>query len=92
MFNAEMTRHLAELSKTAFTDSELEKMTADMTDIIKLMDKVREFEGCAEPYTLPPVGCGKLREDKRGESYPAEEITKNATVSKNNSFVVPKVV
>ena len=36
MFNSDLTKHLAELSKLEFTDEELEQMTADMTNIIKL--------------------------------------------------------
>ena len=43
MFNSDLTKHLAELSKLEFTDEELEQMTADMTNIIAIMDKVCEL-------------------------------------------------
>ena len=44
MFNSDLTKHLAELSKLELTDEELEQMTADMTNIIAIMDKVCEFD------------------------------------------------
>ena len=45
MFNSDLTKHLAELSKISFTDDELETMTEDMTSIIAVMDKVCEVFG-----------------------------------------------
>ena len=86
MFNSDLTKHLAELSKLEFTDEELEQMTADMTNIIAIMDKVCEFDTSKPAYALDAVDY------KHRNSYPTEEIVKNAKNVKNNSFVVPKVV
>ena len=52
MFNSDLTKHLAELSKLEFTDEELEQMTADMTNIIAIMDKVCEFDTSKPAYAL----------------------------------------
>ena len=68
MFDSKMTRHLAELSKLNFTDDELEKMTADMTDIIALMDKVCEFDPSVNPYALDAVDYRDLRNDNHNPS------------------------
>ena len=66
MFNSDLTKHLAELSKLEFT---------------------------AKPaYALDAVDYKDLRADEHRNSYPTEEIVKNAKNVKNNSFVVPKVV
>ena len=92
MFDSDLTRHLAQLSKLTFTDDELQKMTNDMTEIIALMDKVREFNENVDPYTLDAVDYNNLRNDNAENSNNAEEITRNAKNVKNNSFVVPKVV
>ncbi len=92
MFDAEMTRHLAELSKIEFTADELEKMTADMTGIIALMDKVCGFDTSVKPYALDAVDYKELRSDSHEDSYDTEDIIRNADNVKNNSFVVPKVV
>ena len=40
MFDLELTAHLAELSKLAFTEDELKAMAEQMSDIVALMDKV----------------------------------------------------
>lgn len=92
MFDIEMTKHLAELSKIEFNDDELGRMTADMSDIINLMDKVCEFDTSKEPYALDAVNYKDLRKDNHTASYPTAQITENAKNVKNNSFVVPKVV
>ena len=87
-----MTRHLAELSKLNFNDSELEQMTHDMSDIIALMDKVCEFDPSVKPYALDSVAYEDLRTDNHNPSSGAAVITGNAKSVKNDSFVVPKVV
>lgn len=92
MFDANLTKHLAQLSKIEFTDEELNKMTEDMTDIISLMDKVCEFKNPVEPYTLDAVDYSDLRSDTHTQSSAPEDITKNAKNVRSNSFVVPKVV
>ena len=92
MFDKKFTEHLAELSKIGFSDAELGDMAEDMTDVIALMDKVRDFDEAAEPYTPEAVGYGKLRVDRYTDSYPQSEILKNADMTKRGSFVVPKVV
>ena len=92
MFDEELTRHLAVLSKLSFTDDELTKMTSDMTDIIALMDKVCGFNPDVKPYELDAVDYRDLRKDTHNPSSETENITGNAKNVKNNSFVVPKVV
>ncbi len=92
MFNSELTKHLAELSKLEFTDEELDKMTEDMTDIIAIMDKVCGFDTSKPAYALDAVDYNDLRADAHTNSYPTDKITANAKNVKNNSFVVPKVV
>lgn len=92
MPDAKLTRYLAELGQIGFTDGELDKMTADMLNIIALMDKVREFNADEKPYTLDASAYNDLRTDEERSSYPTEKITSNAAEIKNNCFTVPKVV
>lgn len=92
MFDTDLTRHLAKLSNLTFTDGELAEMTNDMGEIAALMDTVREFDEDILPYTLDAVDFSNLRNDNFENSNNSEEITQNAKLVKNNSFVVPKVV
>ena len=92
MFDLELTKHLAELSKIKFSTEELSAMTEDMTEIIKIMDKVCTFKENVNPYELESVDYNDLRSDNHTNSSPTEDVIKNAHNAKNNSFVVPKVV
>lgn len=92
MFDTDLTHHLAKLSNLTFTDGELAEMTNDMGEIAALMDTVREFDEDILPYTLDAVDFSNLRNDNFENSNNSEEITQNAKLVKNNSFVVPKVV
>ena len=92
MFNTELTKHLAELSKLSFSDSELETVTKQMSDIIDLMDKVKEIDSSLETFSLPATDYENLRPDKARESFNTNLIVKNAKSVQDNAFVVPKVV
>lgn len=92
MFNNELTKHLAELSKLGFSDSELEKVTKQMSDIIDLMDKVKEIDKNLETFSLPSTDFENLRPDTARESVDTNLIVKNAKSVRDNAFVVPKVV
>lgn len=92
MFDLNLTKHLAVLSKISFSEEELQTMTQDMTDITALMDKVCDFDTSVKPYALDSVDYENLRNDNHAPSDTAENITSNAKNVKNNSFVVPKVV
>lgn len=92
MFDVELTKHLAELSKLSFDSSELEKVTAQMSDIIELMDMVKEADPNLETYALPAVEYSRLRTDNARESIDTDKIIKNAKAVKDNAFAVPKVV
>lgn len=92
MFDIELTRHLAELSKIAFTDEELERINAEMGDIIGLMDKVKDFDKNEKTYALDAVAYKELRADEPKESEAADRILSNAKRVQSGSFTVPKVV
>lgn len=92
MVDAKLTQYLADLSKIEFNADELEQMTADMSGIIALMDKVCGFDKESRTYALDAVEYDDLRNDSAEESYPTDKIVKNAKNVKNDSFVVPKVV
>jgi len=92
MFDINLTKHLADLSKIEFTEDELNKMSSQMTDIINLMDRVKEFDSSEKTFALDAVNYSDLRKDEAMESFETEKILQNAKIVKNNSFVVPKVV
>lgn len=87
-----MVSYLSELGKLQFTDEELERVAHEMTDIINLMDTIKEIDVTYDALLdNKNVYLNDLRNDKSQASMQTEKILKNAK-SSNNCFVVPKVV
>ena len=87
-----MIAYLAELGKLRFTEDEMEKMAAEMTSIIGIMDTVKEIDVEYDAYAdNKNVYLYDLREDVKEPSVPTEKILQNS-VHDENCFVVPKVV
>ena len=87
-----MIAYLAELGKLRFTEDEMEKMAAEMTSIIGIMDTVKEIDVEYDAYAdNKNVYLYDLREDVKEPSFPAEKSLQNS-VHDENCFVVPKVV
>ena len=83
---------MAELSKIEFTDNELEKITAEMDEIITLMDTVSDFESDKTAVVNAAVNLEDIRSDTPTPSLPREEVLKNASQKDDKAFTVPKVV
>lgn len=92
MFDAKLAAHLAELSKLAFTRDELARMTAEMDDIVRLMDAVRDFDGTDADPTAAPTALAELRADAVTPSMERAEALANAKQKGDTCFQVPKVV
>ncbi|MEG0615432.1 MAG: Asp-tRNA(Asn)/Glu-tRNA(Gln) amidotransferase subunit GatC [Oscillospiraceae bacterium] len=88
----EMVSYLSKLGKLSFTDEQLQKVANDMTNIINIMDTIKEIDVTYDPLAdNKNVYLKDLRVDKDAPSMETEKILKNATRS-GNYFVVPKVV
>ncbi len=87
-----MVKYLAELGKLEFSDDELAKKADEMTDIINLMDTVKEIDITYDALKdNHDVYINDLRGDVVKQSLATEKVLQNA-VNSNNCFVVPKVV
>ena len=87
-----MVKYLAELSKLEYSDKELAATAEQMTDIIDLMDTVKEIDITYDDLKdNHDVYLNDLRKDEVIESMPTSKVLSNA-VNTNNGFVGPKVV
>lgn len=87
-----MVKYLAELSKLEYSDKELAATAEQMTDIIDLMDTVKEIDITYDDLKdNHDVYLNDLRKDEVIESMPTSKVLSNA-VNTNNCFEVPKVV
>ncbi len=92
MIDTKVTKHLADLSRLTFNDEQLKSVTAEMSAIIELMDKVCDFNNNTDAYTPEQKNFNSLRPDESENSFNREDVVKNAKSVKNGCFVVPKVV
>lgn len=92
MVDKKLIAHLADLSMLALTEEELAKMSADMADIIEIMDAVKETDCWISSFNLNETDFDNLREDMAERSFPTERILQNAKGRRDNTFTVPKVV
>ena len=87
-----MVKYLAELSKLEYSDKELAATAEQMTDIIDLMDTVKEIDITYDDLKdNHDVYLNDLRKDEVIESMPTSKVLSYA-VNTNKCFVVPKVV
>jgi aspartyl-tRNA(Asn)/glutamyl-tRNA(Gln) amidotransferase subunit C len=84
---------IAQLARLEFPESEKEKLTEKFNEILKMMDKLNELDTTnVEPLTHILPLQNVFREDDVKESYPREEILKNAPSATEEFFKVPKVI
>ena len=82
MFEKKQTKHLANLSKISFTDSELDKIGEDMILITQLMDNIRKVKITDKKITNGFTEYSELRED----------IAEEKEGRSRSTAVVPRVV
>lgn len=83
MPSIDLTRRLAQLSALDFSAAELIKMNNDMSDIIALMEKIREFDAdCSD----------ELRKETDYNNLRADEPCAACADIDSERFVVPRTV
>jgi len=85
--------HVAALAKLAFTEEEKRKLTAQLNDILTYMEQLnaldtRHVEPLAHVINLSNV----FRDDVLTPGLTREEALRNAPVSTEEFFKVPKVI
>lgn len=86
-------KYIANLARIKLNQKEEEKLSKQLEDIIRFVDKLKEVDvSSIEPTShILPIS-NVFREDKLSESLPLKEVLKNAPQSKEDFFVVPKVI
>lgn len=85
-------KHLCELSKLVYDEEGLEKVMGEMSDIIDLMDEIKEFDlTYDDTKDHNEIRFSDTREDVAEPSFPTEKLLANAE-NRDSCYVVPKVV
>ena len=86
-------KHIIKLSMLEIDESKLEKLSKDMDEIVKMVDKLGELN-CDESLSKFSVqgNTNVFRVDEIKSSLSREEALKNAPDKKAGCFFVPKIV
>lgn len=86
-------RRIAHLARIAVADEEVEHLRGELNAILAFVEQLSEVNvESVEPMTSVTPMTMKKREDVVNDGEMAELIVKNAPVSKDHFFLVPKVV
>jgi aspartyl-tRNA(Asn)/glutamyl-tRNA(Gln) amidotransferase subunit C len=86
-------QYVAHLARIALTPQEQERIGAQLGDVLGYIEKLKEvdvtgIEPTAHPFPLVNV----TRSDETRPSLPHAEVMRNAPLTANGLFVVPKIV
>ena len=86
-------RRIARLARIKVTDQEARELQSELSGILNWVEQLGEVDTSAvEPMTrVVPISL-KMRQDEVTAGGIADDIVKNAPMSEDHFFVVPKVV
>lgn len=91
--NEDTVRRIAHLARLKVTDAEAANLKGELNAILKWVEQLGEVDTKGvEPMTSTVAMSLKQRDDVVTDGGIAAEIVKNAPMSEDNLFVVPKVV
>jgi aspartyl-tRNA(Asn)/glutamyl-tRNA(Gln) amidotransferase subunit C len=86
----EQLTHVAHLARLELSDDELERLGAQLNDIIAAVSKVSELDLSDVPATSHPLDVVNVwAEDEPHESLPVDEALANAPEREGSFFKVP---
>ena len=86
-------RRIAHLARIKVEDDEVAHLKGELNAILAWVEQLQavDVEG-VEPMTSVTPMTMKMREDKVTDGGIADQVTRNAPMSDDNFFLVPKVV
>ncbi len=86
-------RRIARLARIAITEDEARDLPKELSGILDWVAQLDEVDTSAvEPMTCVAVVSLKKRKDEVTDGEIADEIMRNAPMSEDHFFIVPKVV
>lgn len=89
----EEVKHIAELSRLDFTESQVEDMRGHLSKMLEYFDALDSVDVSDIPPTAHILSAvNVLRNDEVTPSMPNEELMSNAPESRDGAYIVPRVV
>jgi aspartyl-tRNA(Asn)/glutamyl-tRNA(Gln) amidotransferase subunit C len=91
--DAATVRRIAQLSRIALVDGEVEHLRGELNAILAFVEQLSavNVDGVAPMTSVTPMAM-KKRQDVVTDGGIADDVLRNAPVREGNYFVVPKVV
>ena len=86
----EEARRIADLAHLEFDDDGLDRMAAEMTEILGYIEKLREVD--LPTREMMPSEATPMRDDVNRPSLDRDTVASNAPAWSGGFFVVPKVI
>ena len=91
--DATTVRRIARLARIRIGDNEVEAYAGELNAILGFVEQLNEVDvSGVEPMTSVTPMVLRQREDRISDGGYPEKIVKNAPLSEDNFFMVPKVV
>jgi aspartyl-tRNA(Asn)/glutamyl-tRNA(Gln) amidotransferase subunit C len=91
--DADTVRRIAHLARIAVAENEVEHLKGELNTMLAFVEQLAEVNvENVEPMTSVTPMAMKKRVDKVTDGGIADDVVKNAPVSEDNFFLVPKVV
>jgi aspartyl-tRNA(Asn)/glutamyl-tRNA(Gln) amidotransferase subunit C len=85
--------HVARLARLRLTDEEKARFTEDLNVILQHFEAMQQVDTAGVPPTAHPMPLTNVyREDVCRPSLPREEVLREAPETRDEFFVVPRVV
>ena len=92
MISIEDVKHVAKLARLELTESEIERYSKQLGDILKYVEQMNEVDTQnVEPMAHPLPVVNVMREDIVNYEQTKEELMKNAPEEEDGFFKVPKI-
>jgi aspartyl-tRNA(Asn)/glutamyl-tRNA(Gln) amidotransferase subunit C len=91
--DADTVRRIAHLARIAVADDEIDHLKGELNAILAWVEQLQAIEiADVEPMTSVTTMTMKMRTDEVTDGGQPEVIVRNAPMSEDGFFVVPKVV
>lgn len=91
--DADTVRRIAHLARIAVAENEVEHLKGELNTMLAFVEQLSEVNvDNVEPMTSVTPMAMKKRVDKVTDGGLAEDVVKNAPMSEDNYFLVPKVI
>jgi aspartyl-tRNA(Asn)/glutamyl-tRNA(Gln) amidotransferase subunit C len=88
-----LVRHIARLARLEITDQEAASLPRELSAIFDWVEQLKEVDvSDVEPLARVAAMRMRMREDKVTDGGYADDILKNAPISEDHFFMVPKVL